>query len=174
VLGLWFQASEGAKFWLQVLGELKQRGVRDVLICCGDGLKGFSRGDRGHLPADLGADLDRPPDPPLAPLRPRQAPAQGYPGPEAVLQHRRRRRPASALNGFEQIWGERYPMIGKTWREAWGTGSCLAFPRRGSPCRLNHQARSRRCNGRSPKTIKTRGGHFPTEGRQQADLPRHH
>jgi hypothetical protein len=34
VLGLWFQQAEGAKFWLAVLNELKQRGVRDVLICC--------------------------------------------------------------------------------------------------------------------------------------------
>ncbi len=41
VLGLWFQRSEGAKFWLAVLTELKQRGVRDVLVCCVDGLKGF-------------------------------------------------------------------------------------------------------------------------------------
>lgn len=41
VLGLWFQESEGAKFWMQVLSELKQRGVRDVMICCVDGLKGF-------------------------------------------------------------------------------------------------------------------------------------
>lgn len=41
VLGLWFQAAEGAKFWLQVLTELRQRGVEDVLVCCVDGLKGF-------------------------------------------------------------------------------------------------------------------------------------
>ena len=41
VLGLWFQETEGAKFWMQVLSELKQRGVRDILICCVDGLKGF-------------------------------------------------------------------------------------------------------------------------------------
>ena len=41
VLGLWFQQSEGAKFWLAVLNELRQRGVRDVLVCCVDGLKGF-------------------------------------------------------------------------------------------------------------------------------------
>ena len=33
VLGLWFQRAEGAKFWLAVLNELKQRGVRDVLVC---------------------------------------------------------------------------------------------------------------------------------------------
>src|ERR671922_1499290 len=41
VLGMWFQESEGAKFWMQVLSELKQRGVRDILLCCVDGLKGF-------------------------------------------------------------------------------------------------------------------------------------
>lgn len=41
VLGLWFQATEGAKFWLQVLTELKQRGVGDILFCCVDGLAGF-------------------------------------------------------------------------------------------------------------------------------------
>src|SRR4029077_1680582 len=41
VLGMWFQETEGAKFWMQVLADLKQRGVRDVLVCCVDGLKGF-------------------------------------------------------------------------------------------------------------------------------------
>jgi putative transposase len=41
VLGLWFQESEGAKFWMQVLTELKARGVADILICCVGGLKGF-------------------------------------------------------------------------------------------------------------------------------------
>ena len=41
VLGMWFQESEGAKFWMQVLTDLKTRGVRDILICCVDGLTGF-------------------------------------------------------------------------------------------------------------------------------------
>src|ERR1700739_2941309 len=41
VLGMWFQESEGAKFWMQVLTDLKTRGVKDILICCVDGLKGF-------------------------------------------------------------------------------------------------------------------------------------
>ena len=41
VLGLWTSGNEGAKFWLGVLTELKNRGVRDVLIVCVDGLKGF-------------------------------------------------------------------------------------------------------------------------------------
>ena len=41
VLGMWFQETEGAKFWMQVLTDLKQRGVQDILICCVDGLQGF-------------------------------------------------------------------------------------------------------------------------------------
>lgn len=41
VLGLWAGQAEGAKFWLQVLTELKNRGVSDMFIVCIDGLKGF-------------------------------------------------------------------------------------------------------------------------------------
>ncbi|AMK76884.1 IS256 family transposase [Methylomonas denitrificans] len=41
VLGLWIAQSEGAKFWLQVVTELKNRGVNDIFIACVDGLKGF-------------------------------------------------------------------------------------------------------------------------------------
>jgi len=41
VLGLWTSANEGAKFWLQVLTELKNRGLDDIFIACVDGLKGF-------------------------------------------------------------------------------------------------------------------------------------
>jgi putative transposase len=41
VLGLWIETSEGAKFWLRVINELKNRGVEDILIAVVDGLKGF-------------------------------------------------------------------------------------------------------------------------------------
>ncbi len=41
VLGIWWQETEGAKFWLAVLNDLRRRGVQDVLISCVDGLKGF-------------------------------------------------------------------------------------------------------------------------------------
>ncbi len=41
VLGLWWQETEGSKFWLAVLNDLKRRGVADVLIACVDGLRGF-------------------------------------------------------------------------------------------------------------------------------------
>lgn len=41
VLGIWWQETEGSKFWLSVLNDLQRRGVQDVLIACVDGLKGF-------------------------------------------------------------------------------------------------------------------------------------
>ncbi len=41
ILGLWLEANEGAKFWLKVINELKNRGVEDIFIACCDGLKGF-------------------------------------------------------------------------------------------------------------------------------------
>src|SRR5262249_61585109 len=51
VIGMWFQETEGAKFWMQVLSELKQRGVQDILICCVDGLKGFPEAIEAIYPA---------------------------------------------------------------------------------------------------------------------------
>lgn len=41
LLGLWISENEGAKFWLNVLTELQKRGVKDILIACINGLKGF-------------------------------------------------------------------------------------------------------------------------------------
>lgn len=50
VLGLWTTANEGAKFWLQVLTELKNRGVEDIFIACVDGLKGFPQAIEAMYP----------------------------------------------------------------------------------------------------------------------------
>ena len=41
ILGLWIEQTEGAKFWLRVMSELRNRGVQDILIAVVDGLKGF-------------------------------------------------------------------------------------------------------------------------------------
>ena len=90
VLGMWFQANEGAKFWMQVLTDLKQRGVRDILICCVDGLEGVPGGDRGGVPADDRADVHRAPDPPVAALRPAPAIRAGDQGSQTDL-HRDQR-----------------------------------------------------------------------------------
>ena len=50
VLGLWSSANEGAKFWLAVMTELKNRGVRDVYVVCTDGLKGFPQAIEAVFP----------------------------------------------------------------------------------------------------------------------------
>jgi hypothetical protein len=49
VLGIWWQETAGAKFWLAVLNDLHQRGVADVLIACVDGLTGFPEAIEGRL-----------------------------------------------------------------------------------------------------------------------------
>jgi putative transposase len=53
VLGMRFQETEGAKFWMQVLSELKQRGVADILLCCVDGLNGFPEAIEAIYPNTL-------------------------------------------------------------------------------------------------------------------------
>jgi len=66
VLGIWIQASEGAKFWAGVCAQLANRGVKDVLIVCCDGLTGFpeaieatwSKGDRANLRGAPDPSLD--------------------------------------------------------------------------------------------------------------------
>lgn len=50
ILGLWIEQSEGAKFWLRVMTELKTRGVADILIAIVDGLKGFPEAITGVFP----------------------------------------------------------------------------------------------------------------------------
>ena len=50
VLGMWIGASEGAKFWLQILTELKNRGMKDMFIACVDGLKGFPEAIAAEYP----------------------------------------------------------------------------------------------------------------------------
>ena len=162
VLGLWFQSSEGAKFWLAVLNELKQRGVQDVLICCVDGLKGFPEAIEAVFPnawvqtcivhlirQSLRFVPDKHRRAVAKDLRPIYTAADAD---TALL----------ALEQFEQAWGERYPMIGKTWREAWEhVIPFLAFPtdvRRVVYTTNTIEALHRQIR----KTIKTRG-HFPTE-----------
>jgi putative transposase len=162
VLGLWFQASEGAKFWLAVLHELKQRGVQDVLICCVDGLKGFPEAIEAVFPQTwvqtcivhlIRNSLRFVPDKHRRAVAKELRPIYTAIDADAA---------SEALAGFEKVWGERYPMIGKTWHEAWEhVIPFLAFPadvRRVVYTTNTIEALHRQIR----KTIKTRG-HFPTE-----------
>ena len=88
VLGLWIEQTEGAKFWLKVMNDLKTRGLADILIAVVDGLKGFSGGDRRSLPGGSGADLHRAPDPELSRIRFLERPKKSCPGPQTCLSRR--------------------------------------------------------------------------------------
>ena len=162
VLGMWFQANEGAKFWMQVLTELKQRGVQDILICCVDGLKGFPEAIEAIYPQttvqtcivhlirhSLKYVPRRQYDAVVKDLKPIYTAIDA----DHALQ---------ALETFEQTWGQQLPVSAQAWRERWEyVTPFLSFEpevRRviyttNAIEALNRQLR---------KAVKTKG-HFPTE-----------
>lgn len=119
VLGMWIAQTEGAKFWLQVVTELKNRGVDDILFACVDGLKGFPEAIEAVFPRtevqlcivhmvrhslnfvgwqqrkEVAADL-----------------RQIYTAATAVEAEAR-------LEEFAAKWDEKFPMISKSWRANW-------------------------------------------------------
>ncbi len=91
LLGVYVSENEGAKFWLSVLTDLKQRGVQDIFIACIDGLNRvagarFPRGCGSCLSPDAGAVVHRPPDTHHATLRGRKGQERSGCRPEAYLQ----------------------------------------------------------------------------------------
>ena len=92
VLGMWFQRTEGAKFWLAVLTDLKTRGVQDVLVCCVDGLTGFPEAIEAVLPEGVGANVSGSRRPLEPAIRAVQGQEKGRRRPQEDL-HRRRPRP---------------------------------------------------------------------------------
>ena len=117
VLGMWFQEAEGAKFWMQVLTDLKTRGVRDILICC-DGLAGFPEAIEAIFPKTtvqtcivhlIRSSLK------YVPRREREQVAR----PETDL-HRRQRRTGPGLEPRRSTRrGVRFPVITQAWLSAW-------------------------------------------------------
>ena len=92
VLGMWFQETEGAKFWMQVLTDLKTRGVSDILIACVDGLTGFPEAIEAIFPKHDRPNMHRAPDPLEPEIRAPARARASRPRPEADL-HRGRCRP---------------------------------------------------------------------------------
>jgi putative transposase len=119
VLGMWFQDSEGAKFWMQVLSELKQRGVQDILICCVDGLKGFPEAIEAVFPMTTVqtciVHLIR------ASLKyvPRKLYEQVTKDLRPIYTAINAEQAMHELEKFETTWGEQIPIIGRMWRESW-------------------------------------------------------
>ena len=119
VLGMWFQANEGAKFWMQVLTDLKQRGVQDILIACVDGLKGFPEAIEALFPRTTVQTCIVH----LIRLSLKYVPRRQY---DAVIKDLKPIYTAIdadqallALEAFEEKWGAQLPVIGQAWRDAW-------------------------------------------------------
>jgi len=119
VLGLWTSNNEGAKFWLGVLTELKNRGVRDVLIVCIDGLKGFPQAIEAVFPEArvqlcivhmVRASLN------YVSWKERKLVAADL---KSVYRAASERQAAKELDEFIAQWGGKYQAIGKLWKENW-------------------------------------------------------
>jgi putative transposase len=119
VLGIWWQETEGAKFWLAVLNDLRRRGVQDVLISCVDGLKGFPEAIEATFPqawiqtcvvhlirASLRYVNYRDLKKVASALRPIYSAANAD-------------QARSELERFDTDWGQRYPATVRAWRDAW-------------------------------------------------------
>jgi putative transposase len=119
VLGLWTRGNEGAKFWLAVLTELKNRGVRDILIACVDGLKGFPQAIEAVFPETrvqlcivhvVRASLN------YVSGKERKQVATDL---KAIYRAATEREAERQLTAFEAEWGKKYQAIGKLWRDQW-------------------------------------------------------
>jgi putative transposase len=119
VLGLWIAQTEGAKFWLQVVTELKNRGVQDIFIACVDGLKGFPEAIETVFP-QTEVQLC------IVHLVRHSLNYVGWKQRQQVAADLRLIYTAATaeqaelrLNEFGAKWDEKFPMISKSWRTNW-------------------------------------------------------
>jgi putative transposase len=119
VLGLWIEQTEGAKFWLKVVNELKTRGVNDILIAVVDGLKGFPEAITTVFPQTLVQTC-------IVHLIRNSLAFVSWKDRKAIMPSLKAIYRAEAadialtrLEEFEAEWGKRYPAIGPIWRRAW-------------------------------------------------------
>jgi transposase-like protein len=119
LLGLYTSENEGAKFWLSVLTDLKNRGVQDILIACIDGLKGFPEAIEAIFPqtrvqlcivhqirASLRYVNDKDKRAVMADMKPIYNAVNEEQGYQRLLE-------------FEQKWGKKYPLSCKSWFDHW-------------------------------------------------------
>ena len=125
LLGLWLSENEGAKFWLNVLTELQNRGVKDILIACVDGLKGFPDAISTTFPNTqiqlciVHMIRNSVKFVPWKDYKPVTADLkqiyQSVTEEEALL----------ALDQFSERWDGKYPQISRSWRTHWNNLNTL-------------------------------------------------
>ncbi len=163
VLGLWLEQNEGAKFWLRVMNELRNRGTEDILLAVVDGLKGFPEAITAVFPdaivqtcivhllrnsMDFVSWKDR--------KNLASALKEIYRAPSAEAAEQ-------ALSAFEAgPWGQRYPAIGQSWRRAWGEViPFFAFP--DEVRRIVYTTNAiEALNAKLRRAVRARG-HFPSD-----------
>ena len=141
ILGIWIEQTEGAKFWLRVMNELKSRGVADILIAVVDGLKGFPEAINAVFPADRRSNLHRPPHPPFARVRLLEGPQGRRAGAAGDLPSPGRRCRHQGPGGVRG-WplGPEYPAIALELAAELGPGrALLRLPRRRASDHLHHK-----------------------------------
>jgi putative transposase len=120
ILGLWIEQNEGAKFWLKVMTELKNRGVQDILVAVVDGLKGFPEAIESVYPETrvqtcivhlIRYSLS------FASWKERKQLAAAL---KMIYRAETAEAAAAQLEEFEQgPWGQKYPTIAQSWRRKW-------------------------------------------------------
>ena len=128
VLGLWIEQTEGAKFWLKVMNDLKTRGLGDILIAVVDGLKGFPEAIGAVFPETLVqtciVHLIRSS---LAFVSWKDR-KQIMPDLKAIYRADNAEAALDQLAEFEGRWGAKYPAVGQSWRRADHVIPLFAFP----------------------------------------------
>jgi putative transposase len=119
LLGMWLAENEGAKFWLSVLTEMKNRGLQDILIACVDGLKGFPDAINSVFPQThiqlciihmVRNSLK------YVSWKDYKAVTSGL---KKVYQAPTEEAALMALDAFAGEWDDKYPQISKSWRAHW-------------------------------------------------------
>lgn len=162
VLGLWIAGAEGAKFWLHVVTELRNRGVEDILIACVDGLKGFPEAIGAVYPATIVqlciVHMIRNSLRTVA-WNSRKALARDL---KPIYVAATDSEALVALERFDAQWGAQYPSITKSWRSNWE--SVIPFFSFGPDIRRAIYTTNsiEALNSQLRKAVKPRG-HFPSE-----------
>lgn len=129
LLGIWIAHTEGAKFWLKVVTELKNRGVKDIFIACVDGLKGFPEAIESVFPKTqvqlcivhmIRYSLK------FVPWKDRKEVAADL---KSIYAAANAESAEQALDAFGRKWDGKYPTISESWRRNWqGIVPFLAYP----------------------------------------------